>query len=694
MTGALRARVVCGAALLWSAWVLAHAYRFDPAWQINLTDVGVGPLASWKDAAYRAARGVAGASLVWLAAWQLGRRVASVFGAARLDPAFVFAIGTLAVSQCLLLMAAVHAYRAPLVLAFVVVCSVSRPIGALRDLRAAIGRLIHLRWRSALGADAVWWVPAIVACGLGLVAALAPEIEYDALWYHLWLPEQWLAQGRLVDIVQEYPSLYPGGWELLNGAALAAGGPVAAKLLHFACLPLAAWAGTLVARELAPAASRSLVVALIVTAPTMLWESSTAYVDLALAWFVTMALVAAIRYHRTDDTRWRVVGALMVGGAMAIKHLAIVVFAMGVLWLLAREAMRAPVGRTLRSVLAATLIALSIPAPWYARAWRDSGNPVFPEMYRLFGARPADRWSSDVEASLSRFKERFGMGRTPSALARLPWDLTVHGARFGGTFGPLFLLLAPFACLARNRRQLTVLLAGTLGYIAVWASPIGSLQLRFLLPVVPALAVLAAVGGGVLVGAVRRLTGGVGAAAVRVAIVVLLVVNLPPFMNWHDTDRQGGDGWLTHVLRGVPAGVVLGAESTDDYLARSVPTYRAWREIDARTAPDARVLTFAGGDHLYSHRARLPADAAMATPITWGRLAGDESRMIAAAEKAAVSFVLFDRRETSPDFQSLAIASAETRRRWLAPFYDDGRIEVLRFVYPGQPDAGSAGSDR
>ena len=46
----------------------------------------------------------------------------------------------------------------------------------------------------------------------GLIGALAPEVEYDSLWYHLWLPKLWLEAGRPVDMVEEYISLWPMTW--------------------------------------------------------------------------------------------------------------------------------------------------------------------------------------------------------------------------------------------------------------------------------------------------------------------------------------------------------------------------------------------------------------------------------------------------------------------------------------------------
>lgn len=50
-----------------------------------------------------------------------------------------------------------------------------------------------------------------VAGGFALIGALAPEVEHDALWYHLQFPAEYLAAGSLVDFPYEYTSYYPMG---------------------------------------------------------------------------------------------------------------------------------------------------------------------------------------------------------------------------------------------------------------------------------------------------------------------------------------------------------------------------------------------------------------------------------------------------------------------------------------------------
>jgi hypothetical protein len=290
------------------------------------------------------------------------------------------------------------------------------------------------------------------ALAAAFLTALAPEKEYDALWYHLGLPKIWLEAGRPVDLVHEYVSLYPLQWELVFTAGLVFGGAVSAKLLHFICLPLGALLAWQLSRTLAPRAEPWVAVALFLTVPTVLWESTTAYVDLALAIHVGLGVLALLRWVDGGGRGWFGLAVVMLGLAMAIKHLALVavaILAPGlVLWLWRQE--RWPLQHAIAPVALLVALALIIPLPWHLRAWLASGNPFFPELYGIVGASPPERWDSLAERGLSEFKARFGVARTPLNLIRLPWDMTIHAARYGGTLGPLFLMLLPALALFRG----------------------------------------------------------------------------------------------------------------------------------------------------------------------------------------------------------------------------------------------------
>jgi 4-amino-4-deoxy-L-arabinose transferase-like glycosyltransferase len=402
-----------------------------------------------------------------------------------------------------------------------------------------------------------------------------------------------------------------------------------------------------------------LAAALAVVTPITIWEATTAYVDLALAFYVSLSMYALARYDSSRDRRWLVLSALLMSAALAVKHLGLVALAIVTGVLGAREIHRS---RRIRQALGVTAlfvgISLTLPLPWYARAYLASGNPVFPDMYRVFGATPAERWSPDNERGLQNFKDRFGTTRTPGNLARLPWNATVHAASFGGTLGPLFLILVPGALIGRGVRRTALLLAaGCAAYIAIWASPISSFQMRFLIPIVPLLAVLGAEGAA----RVHRAAQAVGPVVpnlVLSALVVLLLFNLPPTSEWHEPDRQGWSGWMTHIVRGVPAAVVVGSESKQEYLTRTVPSYAAWHYINSTLPAAVRILTFHSGDHLYSLRPRLPDTAPAANTATWSSPAWEECTALAAMRALGVTHVLFDKRQLDDgSVRALAIGS-------------------------------------
>ncbi|MBA3887175.1 MAG: hypothetical protein H0X67_15805 [Acidobacteria bacterium] len=507
---------------------------------------------------------------------------------------------------------------------------------------------------------------ALIAAAL---TALAPETEYDALWYHLGLPKLWLEAGRPVDLVHEYVSLYPLTWELVFTAGLVIGGPVSAKLLHFICLPLGALLAWQLSTRLAPGAQPWVAVALFVTVPTVLWESTTAYVDLALALQIGLGVLALLRYVEVGGRGWFGLAVVTFGLALAIKHLALVALAIiapGLfLWLWRRQGRSAV--QALGPAVVLVALALLIALPWYLRSWLASGNPFFPELFGLFGASPPERWDEFAERGLAGFKATFGVERTPLNLMALPWDMTVHASRYGGTLGPLFLMLLPALALFRGSTvRLTWIGAFVALFVAVWASPISSFQVRFLVVLTPLLAVLGAE-------AVRRLDLAAPRAASKTlaaALLVLLALNLPPFTRFHERDRVAWDGWLTHVIHAVPLEVVFGRQSKDEYLARHIPTYSAWQFINSAVTPDARIMTFRGGDHYYTDRRRIASVSPMARSAV-RRQPGQASEALQALRALGVTHLLVDRRSLDSDAASVALLSEQMRRDSLEVLYED-----------------------
>ncbi len=330
---------------------------------------------------------------------------------------------------------------------------------------------------------------------------------YDVLEYHLELPKEYVAAHSTAPVMHNIYSFMPSLTEMLYsalGAATSACGNFysmvyASQYLHLFMTILAG-----VAILLAPIKlnlfGRIAGCVLLLATPWAMVVGSLAYNDGAMMLFGALALILAM----TEPFTYRgVLVGVMLGLAISCKLTAGVMFALPVgLLMLSRGQWRA--------VIAATLLAAVIFAPWCVRAYAASGNPVFPVAMRTFGAghlspELAEQFirghqpradQQDIGGRLSALAEQSllntqwspglftmmhlfaGGGINPSALARM------------GIMWPLMLVLV-IMCL---RQRMALWLWGVmLAQIVAWLF-LTHLQARFLLPVLPVLALLIAAG--------------------------------------------------------------------------------------------------------------------------------------------------------------------------------------------------------
>ena len=532
-----------------------------------------------------------------------------------------------------------------------------------------------LRWR----VEWLWMACAVLAVGFAFVAALAPEHEFDALWYHLAYPRLYLEHGSLVDVPTDYVSLYPMTWELWFGYGLAFGGQTAATLLHFACLILTALMTFELTRRFVPGASPWLAVALFATVPTVMWEASTAHLDLALAFHVTLTIYATLRYADGRQWQWLLLTACNLGLAMATKHLALIVFGLTCtglvlrLWKTERNLWRA-----LWPALLLGGLSLLFPLPWYLRSALASGNPVFPELYAVFGAPPG-RLDAVTAQGLKHFLEHFGPPRTLFNLLTLPWHMTIHAAAYDGALGPLFLILLPVLLIARWRRALPWLGAFVLFFIGIWASPWSSFQMRFLVPITPFLAALGAAAFGRLRGLARLAAHRRGAALLAGAGAFLLMLNLPPFIQFHEHDRVEWEGWLNSVLHGVPLEGVIGAESREAYLTRTIRSYAVWNFANRALPDDARVLTWSNGEQFYTRPDRIWAMSAAANDVAWAG-PGQDDHVLRGLHDLGVTHLIVDRNTPKfpEEWNQYTLTGLVARASWYETLYADSHYTLYR----------------
>jgi hypothetical protein len=324
-----------------------------------------------------------------------------------------------------------------------------------------------------------------VGAALLFIAAVAPETSWDALEYHLPIVRAW-SQGPIRALPAVLDAEFRLGGDLLFLPAVAAGHPDAAAAVT-ACFGLAL-VGLIRAegtRRASPGAGACAGL-LALLAPIMLESAPTCFVDVAVGAYGFAALLFADRWNRTGDRRALVISALAVGFAANAKlHAAVLFPAVLVLILLGG---RVPSMRAL--VRFASIVALIV-APWFVKTVVTTGNPFFPLLGTWLGYGPFAQ--ANVDARAWRLAYDFPVEHTISGFVRYLASVNFGEVAFvGGLIGPLPLALAPLAFRRLSRSTLTlVLVLGMLVVLQFLYAP----ALRFGIPLLPFLAVAAAVGG-------------------------------------------------------------------------------------------------------------------------------------------------------------------------------------------------------
>jgi hypothetical protein len=391
-----------------------------------------------------------------------------------------------------------------------------------------------------------WWEGCllgllVVYVVLDLFAVCAPISSPDALLYHAADPALFEQAHRITEIPWNSSSYEPFSVEMLvlDGFLLWNSVQGAFAPLLLALLALAGVMGF--TYRLAGSSAALIAGAAFFAQPFMVWEATSVFIESGLALAVVLSAWNLYRFIRFSERSALVVAGVMAGGAAGMKYLGLVV----VLTVAAVGVGLAWRRLSYRPALAFALPAIAVALPWYVKNTLLTGNPFYPHLFGGLNASAAGELRSAMRS--------FGAGHSPLDLLLLPGRLLADAEPFdGGEFlTPLFLAFAPLALLlCHRRRAVAVVWAGVILYVIAWF--VTTQQARFLVPLMPVLAVLAAFGILALAsqGTFGRLLAVAGTTA---ALAVGLIVST--------------------VYAAQFAPVVIGTESTGEFLRKKVSNY-------------------------------------------------------------------------------------------------------------------------
>jgi hypothetical protein len=489
-----------------------------------------------------------------------------------------------------------------------------------------------------------------------LSQSLSPPYGYDSLMYHLQAPRLFLSAGRVYLLPDIWQSNGPFTIEMLFTLGLAFGSDTFARLVHVlyaVCLILVAYG---LGRRFVGREGGWVAAMLVLGVPILPFWACLAYADLAWALYESLALYALLVWQKRRRRGWLLLAGLAMGWALGSKYLALgggLVLGLWVVWESRRLGWRKLLVQCVSFGLPAALVAL----PWYLKNWLLGGNPVYPF---YFGG---SEWDMERLDLLMAHLDSFGVGRSFLDYVLLPWNLYARSGSFGvfGTIIEIPGLLFPLVLLyplARRYAKMDQVVVLVLLRFVLWS--LGSQQTRFLLPLFPALGLLAA-GGLFCLSCLfksRPLWGKL--VLILPTGAVVLVTCLLQF-------------FLLQVFW--PFDVILGQESKDAFLRRTVADYPAVQFVQ-RELPEARVLMMWDGQSYYCDARCLPDTE----PSNWTRLVStfDVHTVTARLQASGVTHLLFKVEDVN---WSLSHDPTGRHRQSVAFFEDEFRPACLQVVY-------------
>jgi len=333
------------------------------------------------------------------------------------------------------------------------------------------------------------------------------------------------------------------------------------------------------------------------TTPIVVWLSTSAYIDLGMTFFTTGSLIAFLYWRDSDYRRigWLLLSAVCMGLAVGSKYNALIAWLiLSILLVLVyvRDTKRQAAGVGFGLIF--VLVAVAVASPWYLKNFMLTGNPFYPLFQRIFEVAQQQSLPAAVQTKAAEESSKIGFfqmrkilyGESFIETLLIPLRMFFQGSDdgyqyFQGVLNPILILFVPFVFLRRGFRRDVLFLLGFCGLFMVLAYFLTEKQVRYILPVIPCLSIVAAVGIHHLVSwlenfprtSLRR----PGVVAVSLSVVFLLCMNVTYLVR--------------HVKKMDPIPVVSGKETREDYLKRKLRHYRAVDYANRHLPADAVVFT-------------------------------------------------------------------------------------------------------
>lgn len=466
-------------------------------------------------------------------------------------------------------------------------------------------------------------IAAVLLCSIVLlflavefILNLTPPISRDALIHHLAVPKLWLKHGGFYEIPWADYSYYPMNINLLYLVCLYFKNDIAPKFIHLGFGLGTGWLIYIYLKQRYDRKWGLLGMVIFITTPIVVWLSTSAYIDLGMTFFSTAGLLAFIKWCDLEfkQIKWLLISSICMGLAIGSKYNALI--ALLILNLMVMYGYAHYTKRQLTAVkygLIFLAVAVLIASPWYLKNLLQTGNPFYPLFNSIFQSinhTPVQEILHNEAAqkigSLGFFQMREVMyGESFWETLLIPLRMFFQGEDnsyryFQGILNPILILFLPFILLNKENKKDKFLFILFSVFFIIMAYFLTEKQVRYILPVLPFLSIIAVMGIKNLDDKLkpetcfsflrfRKRSGALSRILLFAAVAILLTFNLSYLKNRVD------------IIKPFP--YIFNQESRDDFLRRHLLHYDAVKYINANLPMNAKVFTvFLGRRGYYLNR--------------------------------------------------------------------------------------------
>jgi 4-amino-4-deoxy-L-arabinose transferase-like glycosyltransferase len=361
---------------------------------------------------------------------------------------------------------------------------------------ACVARLRHWQARAYSFCEGIGLALIGAALLVSFFAAATPPFFYDALLYHLAVPQKYLLLHHFHFLPTQYFSNFPAHLSMLFIVALSFSGGLLANLCSWVFTPLTAVAvyGFVVPRWGRPIALTAAAITLLT--PGVLILSTLTAIDCGMMFYSALCIFAIVTWTTTRQYRDLFCAAICCGLAVSTKYTALVTLCLPLGGYFIWDALRAPHAwkKRIGQWLIFAGVVLLVVSPWLIKNIVFTGNPMYPFFQGIFqpAANAQFDYAQYMQQDHSLF-EKGGQWATNLWLAfKAPWTVTMTTNGAAGKMGGVFLLCIPAILWVHARDRIIMVLLG-LSALSFWSWVFFLPRtLRYSFGIVPLLAIVSA----------------------------------------------------------------------------------------------------------------------------------------------------------------------------------------------------------